>query len=145
MSKARIESEKESDPQEGNYKDIFLYNPTPMWIFDQETLDFLEVNDAALKQYGYTRQEFLSMNAKDIRPPEYIDALIKDIEFSRGSLSKSGDWYHKKKNGDVILVNIVGFPFQFKGRKARHIMATDVTEQRKIENSLKSSEARFSK
>ncbi len=143
MSKARMESEKVSDPQEGNYKDIFLYNPTPMWIIDQDTLDFLEVNDAALKQYGYTRQEFLSMNAKDIRPPEYIDALIKDIEISRGSVSKSGDWYHKKKNGDIILVNIVGFPFQFNGKEARHIMATDVTEQRKIENSLKSSEARF--
>lgn len=143
MSKAKMESANETNPQEGNYKDIFLYNPTPMWIFDQETLDFLEVNDAALKQYGYTRQEFLSMNAKDIRPPEFIDALIKDIENSKGSVSRSGDWYHKKKNGEIILVNIIGFPFLFKGREARHIMATDVTEQRKTEENLKNSEARF--
>lgn len=143
MHTAKIESGTEMEPQEGNYKDIFLYNPTPMWIFDQETLDFLEVNDAALKQYGYTRKEFLSMNARDIRPQEYVDALIKDIEISRGSVSRSGDWYHKKKNGEIILVNIIGFPFLFKGREARHIMATDVTQQRKIEESLKNSEARF--
>jgi len=143
MHTAKIESGTEMEPQEGNYKDIFLYNPTPMWIFDQETLDFLEVNDAALKQYGYTRKEFLSMNARDIRPPEYVEALIKDIEISRGSVSRSGDWYHKKKNGEIILVNIIGFPFLFKGREARHIMATDVTQQRKIEESLKNSEARF--
>lgn len=139
----KIDSRIEMEQQEGNYKDIFLYNPTPMWIFDQETLDFLDVNDAALKQYGYTRQEFLSMNAKDIRPPEYIDALVKDIEVSKGTVSRSGDWYHKKKNGEIFLVNIIGFPFVFNGREARHIMATDVTEQRKIEQRLISSEIRF--
>jgi PAS domain S-box-containing protein len=129
--------------QEGNYKHMFLYNPTPMYIFDQETLEFLEVNDAAIMQYGYSREEFLQMTAKDIRPPEDVDALIKDVERTKGIVSYSGDWHHVKKNGELVLANIVSYPFTFKGRDARHVMATDVTEQRQMEQKVRESEERF--
>lgn len=114
-----------------------------MWIFDLHTLDFLEVNDAALKHYGYTREEWLSMNARDIRPDGEIDALIQDVSNNKESANFAGDWLHKKKNGEIILVNIVSHPFTFNGREARHVMATDVTEQRRIEYKLRSSEERF--
>lgn len=143
MSNTRIKADIVSASHEGNYKHIFLYSPTPMWIFDQETLQFLEVNDAALKHYGYTREEFLSMNARDIRPKEEVAALERDIELMKGKANHAGDWLHKKKNGEIIIVNIVSHPFVFNQREARHVMATDVTEQRMIERNLKTSEERF--
>ncbi len=137
-------SRNDQASHENNFKHIFLHNPTPMWIFDLQTLDFLEVNDAALKHYGYSREEWLSMNARDIRPEGEIDALVQDINNNRnGKANFAGDWLHKKKNGEIILVNIVSHPFTFNGREARHVMATDVTEQRRIEYRLRSSEERF--
>ncbi len=129
--------------QEGNYKHMFLYNPTPMYIFDQETFEFLEVNDAAIMHYGYSREEFLKMTAKDIRPSDEVDALKKDIEQTRDVVSYAGDWHHIRKNGEIILVNIISYPFTFNGRAARHVMATDVTEQRRMEQNLRKSEERF--
>jgi PAS domain S-box-containing protein len=143
MSTTKIKSDIELTAQEGNYKHMFLFNPTPMWIFDQETLEFLEVNDAALIHYGYSREEFLSLNAKDIRPQEEVPAPVEDIELMNGKANHAGDWIHKKKNGDLIIVNIVSHPFVFRGKEARHVMATDVTEQRLIERELKNSEERF--
>lgn len=129
--------------QEGNYKDMFLYHPTPMWIFELETLKILEVNDAALKQYEYSREEFLSLSAKDLRPDYEVESFIRDVEANRGVVNYAGDWIHKKKNGANIIVNIISFPFTFKGKEARHVMATDVTEERKLANSLRTSEERF--
>ncbi len=129
--------------QEGNYKHMFLYNPTPMYIFDQETLQFLEVNDAAILHYGYSREEFLQMTAKNIRPPEEVDALVKDVEQTKGVVNYAGDWHHVKKNGEQIIVNIISYPFVFNGREARHVMATDVTAQRSMEQMLRKSEERF--
>jgi len=114
-----------------------------MYIFDVETLDFLEVNNAALSQYGYTREEFLTMNARDIRPSSEIDQFVTDIHNMRGKVNYAGDWLHKRKNGEVITVNVISHPFEFNGKEARHIMATDVTEQRAMEKKLQESESRF--
>src|SRR5438552_5221901 len=55
------------DPQAGRYRMLFESSPLPMWVVDDETLQFLAVNDAALKVYGYGRDEFLRMNASDLR------------------------------------------------------------------------------
>lgn len=133
----------QGETQEGNYKDMFLYHPTPMWIFDLDTLEILEVNDAALKQYEYSREEFLSLSAKDLRPDYEIESFIRDVEANRGVVNYAGDWIHKKKDGKNIIVNIISFPFVFKGKEARHVMATDVTDERRMENNLRTSEERF--
>lgn len=138
-----LKSMIETASQEGNYKRIFLNSPTPMWIFDQETLEILEVNDAATMQYGYTREEFLSMNALQLRPSYEVETFIKDVKENKKVMHYAGDWHHLKKNGEIILANIVSFPFIFEGREARHVMATDVTEQRKLETRLRNSEERF--
>ncbi len=136
---------QDNSVKEGNYKHLFKYNPIPMWIFDQESLDFLDVNDAALNHYGYTREEFLQMNARDIRPESEVKTLVEDINRTKGTVNYAGDWIHRKKNGEIIMVNIVSLPFIFEGREARHVMATDVTEQRKFQKELKNSEERFRK
>lgn len=131
------------ETEEGNYKDMFLYHPTPMWIFDPDSLQILEVNDAALLQYGYTRDEFLMLSAKDLRPNYEVESFIRDVEANRGVVNYAGDWIHKKKSGENIIVNIISFPFVFKGKEARHVMATEVTEERRTANSLRTSEERF--
>lgn len=143
MSKATGKQDTYQVPLEGDYKHIFMHNPTPMYIFDVETLDFLEVNNAALRQYGYTREEFLTLNARDIRPPSELGQFINDIHSMRGKVNYAGDWTHKRKNGELITVNVISHPFEFNGREARHIMATDVTEQRAMEKKLQNSESRF--
>jgi DNA-binding response OmpR family regulator len=64
---------------EEEYRLLFKGNPCPMWLCDQETLQFLAVNDAAVKHYGYSRQEFLSMTAKDIRPSQDVPGLLEHV------------------------------------------------------------------
>lgn len=143
MSTLKSKSEIELAAQEGYYKHMFMHNPTPMWILDIDTLNFLEVNNAALRQYGYTREEFLTLNSKDIRPQEQVDAYVNDIRKVHDHMNFAGDWMHKRKNGEIIIVNIISHPLTFNGREARHVMATDVTEQRKMEAKVKQSEERF--
>lgn len=144
MSKLNNQNEGALQPKsEGLFKDMFFQAPTPMWIFDMKTLYFLEVNDAALKKYQYSREEFLSMTIKDIRPEEDIEALIKDLAESDGKIHYPGVWKHRKKNGEIIFMEITSHPVNYNGRRARYILATDVTEKKNIEQSLLNSEARF--
>ena len=85
-----------------------------MWIYDLDTLKFLEVNAAALNHYGYTREEFLKLNVKDIRPKEDIPAAFKSImAASIEPIRKAGTWRHKKKNGELIYVNIITHDIDF--------------------------------
>jgi len=72
-------------------------NPHPMWVYDLETLAFLEVNDAAVAHYGYSRDEFLSMRLPDIGPPEDVERLTDDVRLERPALQRSGEWRHKLK------------------------------------------------
>ena len=66
----RWRAEEDLRPSEKQYRLLFQSNPNPMWVFDLETLKFLEVNEAAIQHYGYSREEFLAMTIMDIRPPE---------------------------------------------------------------------------
>src|SRR5205823_9462452 len=61
------------------YQMLFESSPLPMWVYDAETLEFLNVNDAAIRHYGYTREEFLSMTIREIRPPEDVAAMLVDV------------------------------------------------------------------
>ena len=107
----RRQAEAALRESEQQYRLVFHGNPTPMWVFDHETLAFLEVNDAAVESYGYTREEFLAMKLTDIRPPgdvpamiEYLHELVATERPGRPDLV--GVWPHRKKNGAVIDVEI---------------------------------------
>jgi len=128
-----IESEKERKQSEEKYRIMFADNPQPMWIYDLETLDFLEINDAAIHHYGYSKEEFLSKTIKDIRPKEDIEALMQNIENSRNTYNPAGQWRHIKKNGDIIFVEIISHTITFNDRKAMHVMVTDITERNHTE------------
>jgi PAS domain S-box-containing protein len=133
----RIMTGKTLEESRSNYSYMFHSNPQPMWFFDLETLEFLEVNNAAIHHYGYTREEFLSMNIKEIRPEEELPALFDDIERTKHGFNDYREWQHIKKNGDVMVVEVTSLPIEFKGRKAKHVMINDITERKRTEDQLK--------
>ena len=123
--------------QEQEYRLLFNSHPSPVWVYDPESLAFLAINDAALTHYGYTREEFLTMTLCDIRPKEDIPALLEAARKSGEELGGRGIWRHRKKNGELILVEIFTASTQFENRDARLSVAIDVTEQKQAEESLR--------
>ena len=124
---------------EVKYRYLFEYNPQPMFIYDLNTLDFLEVNKAAVDHYGYSRDEFLSMTIMDIRPKEDIPELLNHLEKIKGSLdlNQSDVWRHLKKNGETILVELTAQPVISKGKNARHVLVNDITDRKHVEEELR--------
>ncbi len=129
---------------EKKYKELFHMNPVPMWVYEISTLQFLDVNQATVDFYGYSKEEFLKMNILQIRPKESVPELIEAIQEIRSKgQSTRKIWQHVKKNGELIYVEVEGNVIEFAGKKSRLILATDVTEKLEVENALKISEQRF--
>jgi PAS domain S-box-containing protein len=128
---------------ETTYRQMFLGNPIPMMILDTQTLGFLTVNDAAVDQYGYSREEFLALTALDIRPQEEIEAATKRIHERRPGLDRVGVWKHQKKDGTVIDVEITVHDMEFDGHSARLVMCTDVTDRVVAQEALHESEEKY--
>lgn len=129
---ARKQAERELTASEHRYRTMFQANPHTMWVVDQETLAFLDVNDAAVHRYGYSRDEFLSMTLADIRPPEDVLAMTHIVKNTMG-FHDAGIWRHKKKDGTLIEVHISSNRLIYKGHPAVVGLVVDVTEQRKME------------
>jgi PAS domain S-box-containing protein len=128
---------------EARYRGLFQNNPMPMWVYDLHTLAFLAVNEAAVRHYGYSEKEFLSMTIKDIRPPEDIPALLENIANVREGMSFAGVWRHRKKGGALLLAEITSHTLVFDGRLADMVLINDVTERETHERSIRESEARL--
>ncbi len=115
-----------------------------MWIFDLETFDFLAVNEAAVRRYGYSQEEFLAMKASDVRPGEEVDRFAKTAAAVVDAVFQDrGEWRHRLKNGEIIEVEINASAVDFKGRKAALSMIHDVTERKQAEAALRRSEAKY--
>lgn len=114
---------------EENYRLLFAGNPHPMWVFDLETLAFLEVNVAAVRHYGWSRVEFLAMTIRDIRPPEDVPQMLDAVAKTKIGYSSAGIWRHRKKDGTIIHVEISTHALEFGGRQAKLVLCNDVTEQ----------------
>lgn len=113
---------------EQRFRLLFERNPLPFWVFDVETLRFLEVNDTAVERYGYTREEFLSMTVLDIRPEDEHEA-VRTMARAPGEHRGVGTWRHRRKDGSEINVRIYTTEIEFEGRHARLVLAEDVTQQ----------------
>jgi two-component system cell cycle sensor histidine kinase/response regulator CckA len=125
---------------EHRYRLLFENNPQPMWVYDQETLAFLTVNDTAVRNYGYTRDEFLHMTIKDIRPEEDIPRLLDDVAIPRTEYKNPGTWRHRKKDGHTISVEVVAHAIVFGERPACLALATDITERIRLEEQFRQSQ-----
>lgn len=101
---------------EGRYRLLFESNPNLMWVIDGETLRFLAVNEAAVWSYGHSREEFLSMTIKDIRPPEDVPALMESLRRYNEKLYSPGVWRHRKKDGTIMEMEITVHTLTFAGR-----------------------------
>ncbi len=127
---------------ERKYKALFDFSPYPMWVLDKHTLDFLKVNDAAIKLYGYPTNEFLSMSVRDL----WVTGLKEEIQrtWKENYHEKFNTTVkHLKKDGSIIHVEILSNPIDFDGREARVTQIKDITAQLDAEQALIHSEKRF--
>ncbi len=133
----------QGDDSKAAFQLLFANNPLPMWMYDLATLQFLEVNEAAVAQYGYSRDEFLTMRITDIRPLEDIPRLLENVDKGRPSLQISGEWQHRTKLGRVIDVEITSHTLEFAGRRTVLVVAQNISERKLAENALRDSEERY--
>ena len=103
---------------EEQFRVIFRENPFAMWVYDRETLFFLDVNDAAVTRYGYSRAEFLRRKITDIRPPEDIPKVLEVVRSRPRGWYRTRQWRHRLQDGSVIPVETTSHPMRFNGRDA---------------------------
>lgn len=129
---------KESDEK---FKTLFNSSPLPQWLFDSDTLRFTDVNEAAIKNYGYSRAEFLEMTIDDIRPAKDVERLLK----MREHIIKSQEDFHvhRKKNGELISVDIKASNVVIDGKNTRLVIARDITAELAFEKQLLESNERY--
>jgi hypothetical protein len=122
---------------EARHRLMFEASPRPMWVYDAETLRFLAVNNAAIRDYGYSREEFLAMDLAGIRPPEERDAIRSAVAAIPNSYTHSGTWRHRRRDGGEMDVEVASHPIRVSGRDARLVVVTDVTERTRLETRLR--------
>ena len=122
---------------EAQYRSLFENNPQPMWVYDERTLRFLVVNDAAVQRYGYSREEFSSMTIKHIRGAEDVPALLAVLAHDGPGLAGAGVWKHRKKDGSVIDVEVTSYGLTFDGKRAQLVLAFDVTDKLRVQEVLR--------
>jgi PAS domain S-box-containing protein len=135
--------EEERKEEEKRRIQLFEEHPQPMWVYDLESLRFLAVNNAAIERYGYSREEFLGMTIKDIRPTEDVPALLESVAGVTSGPCRAGVWRHRTKEGKPLEVEIHSHTQLFAGRPAELVQAVDVTERLKAERALQASEENF--
>ena len=119
---------------EEGFRYRFRNLPLPVWTYSTRTLKFLDVNDAAIAEYGYTREEFLSMSAIDMCGPEGAERLRKWlVEGGRSSAFEPNEWYNRRKDGRILQVESYGRDIDFDGEPARLTVVIDVTARKEAE------------
>ncbi|GMV31483.1 MAG: hypothetical protein AMXMBFR59_36080 [Rhodanobacteraceae bacterium] len=129
--------------QRDDLRAVFDVAPIPMWVYDRVTLRFLAVNEAAVRTYGWTREEFLAMTLYDIRPPEEQANLRAALSRPFPEDAERELWRHRNNDGRVFLAEVVARELRFAGREARLVMARDVTAERQAIRTIETSERRF--
>jgi PAS domain S-box-containing protein len=117
---------------EGKFDILFYSGTQPMWVFDVDTLRIIEVNSAAIKRYGFTKKEFLSKTIMDLRMPEDIPLVIKVLPDIRGTKTRYREFKHVAKNGRILNVEIMSYPFMYKDLNARLVVAQNIDEKKEI-------------
>ncbi len=115
------------------YANLFQLSPLPKFVFDTDTLAFIDINQAAVNHYGYSREEFLTMTLRDIRPISDIPLLEKVVKNAEKTayFYQPGTFTHRKKSGELIQVEVISSALDYDGRPARIALIMDVTERLK--------------
>ncbi len=122
---------------ERRYRMLFAQNPLPMWMFDVHTLMFLDVNEAAITQYGYSRAEFLSMTIGDIRPADDLGRLHAYIETRDPSIIVATHWQHLRRDGSIFDVEVYSSDVRLDGRDARMVLAVNISDRVQAETAVR--------
>ena len=138
----RLTSEQAARVSERNYRMLFEGHPQPMWLYDVDTLAFLEVNNSAVERYGYSREEFLTMTIKDIRPAQDIPKFLELNAEPLPITDRTGPWRYLLKDGSIIQVLVTSNAVTFGDHNARVVLAEDLTESQRLERELAQSHAR---
>jgi two-component system cell cycle sensor histidine kinase/response regulator CckA len=136
----RRRAEEALRKNEEMFRLLFSNNPLPTWVIDRETLRFLEVNDAAVRQYGYSLNEFRSMSVLDIRPDEEKAKFLEFMKQHDAEPRHHGNWKHRKKDGKVFKVESIAHELSYAGRPVRLVVTQDITERHLLEQQLRQSQ-----
>ena len=128
---------------EARYRLLFDSNPHPMWVYDLDTLAFMTVNDAAVRKYGYSREQFLGLTVSAINLADDTPILPEDIVSVDEMGDAAGVWKHVTRDGTIIDVEIVAHAITYQGRPAQVVLAEDVTDRRRAEQALLESEVQY--
>src|SRR5204863_2111997 len=118
---------------EQRYELLFESSSLPTWICDVETSELLAVNQAAVRLYGYSREEFLAMSIRDIQPVEDVPAAEGYTKI-RTAFANAIELRHKKKNGTIIEVEVIWHELLYRGRYAALVIANDITDRKRAED-----------
>jgi PAS domain S-box-containing protein len=125
------------------YRPLFALSPQPAWVYDRATLRFLEVNEAAVQHYGWSREQFLAMTIRDIRPPVGNRELDEMLASTEGASRHSAITIHRTRAGRTLHVEISSYPLDFLGRPARMVLVHDVTDRDVASRALAASEEKY--
>jgi PAS domain S-box len=133
----RVRAEEALRKSESMFRLLFSHTPLPMWVFDVESLRFLQVNEAAATQYGFSETEFRRMTFRDIRPDGNEASFAKHVEEWKQEGRHHGHWRHKRKDGKSFEVDVVSHKLEYGGRSVRLVVAQDVSERQLLEQQLR--------
>lgn len=141
----RKKIEDELQLSEEKYKLLFYSNPLPVWIYDIDTVEILDVNESATNHYGYSRAECLQMtfSAVFVQPLTIQPDASRKAAYLQKNTLRFGVTEHRKKNGEHIKVEVSSHPIRYNGRNAMIVVCNDVTEKQAIEEALRLSNERY--
>jgi two-component system cell cycle sensor histidine kinase/response regulator CckA len=133
----RRRSEDALTMSESMFRLLFAHNPLPTWVFDSETLRFLQVNDAAVSQYGYSQDEFESLSILDIRPTSEHAAFLDSLRQWKGFAQYKSHWTLTTKDGHAVEAEIIAHQLEYNGRAVHLVVAQDIGERHQLEEQLR--------
>jgi len=133
----RRRAEEELRKSESMLSLLFEHNPLPTWLYDVESLRFLRVNQAAVRQYGYSTEEFEQMTILEIRPASDREKAREYSEEMNAETQEHGLWLHQGKDGKTFEVELISHELVHAGRRVRLVVAQDISERRHLELQLR--------
>jgi PAS domain S-box-containing protein len=133
----RVRAEESIRKSESMFRLLFSHTPLPMWVFDTETLQFLQVNEATRKAYGFSESEFRGMTIRDVRPDSDAPSFAAHIEEWKQDGRHQGHWQHQRKDGKCFEVDVISHKLEYAGRSVRLVVAQDVSERLLLEGQLR--------